>query len=129
MARAWRCAQANLSVDASLTAVAVSSCPDGFHTARAGILLDGLSSLRVSCTAGTACRSYHVYRTVLRTLTIVGLVMSISTIASASPAISLLDHATTPRAGNIEPVDYNWNHHRYHHRSWNNTHHHWHYYD
>jgi hypothetical protein len=70
-----------------------------------------------------------VYRTVLRTLTIVGLVTGVSTIAPASPAISLLHHATTPLAGNIEPVDYYWNHHRYHHRSWNRTHNHWHYYN
>jgi hypothetical protein len=70
-----------------------------------------------------------VYRTILRTLTIVGLVAGISTTASASPAIRLLNHGTTAQASSIEPVYYYWNHHRYHRRSWNNVHHHWHYYN
>jgi hypothetical protein len=70
-----------------------------------------------------------MHRNILRTLTIAGLVLGTSTIAIASPAMRLLDRDTAPQASNIERVDYNWHHHRYHHRSWDKRHGHWRYYD
>jgi hypothetical protein len=70
-----------------------------------------------------------VHRTMIQTLTIVGLVLSTSSIATASPAIRLLDGGSVPQAKDLERVDFNWNHHHYHHRSWDKKHGHWHYFD
>jgi hypothetical protein len=49
---------------------------------------------------------------------IVGLVVSASSIATASPAIRLLDLYMAPHASNIELVGSSWNHRQDHHRSW-----------
>jgi hypothetical protein len=66
-------------------------------------------------------------RIILRTTMIAGLIVSASGIASAAPATHLLDRNTTGATSNVEHIDYNWNHHRYHHRSWDKKNHHWHY--
>jgi hypothetical protein len=65
---------------------------------------------------------------ILRLLTISCIIVGLSAIASASPAIRLLDRDAVPQISNIEPVYYYWNHHRYRHRSWDKYHKRWRYY-
>jgi hypothetical protein len=49
-------------------------------------------------------------RTTIRALMIVGLVVSTSTIATASPAIHLLHRDTALNASNIKRVEFAWKH-------------------
>jgi hypothetical protein len=65
---------------------------------------------------------------ILRTVTIAGLIIGASTIASASPARPLPGRDTGLQTSQVERVDYNYNHHRYKHRSWSKRHHRWRYY-
>jgi hypothetical protein len=65
---------------------------------------------------------------ILRTVTIAGLIIAASTIASASPARPLLSHDAALQTAHVEQVDYTYNHHHYKHRSWDKKHQHWHYY-
>jgi hypothetical protein len=60
---------------------------------------------------------------------IIGLIVSTYGIASASPASTMLDQGTAVGTANVEQIDYSWNHHHYHHRSWDKRNHHWHYYN
>jgi hypothetical protein len=66
---------------------------------------------------------------VLRGSIIVGLIVSSHGIASASPATHLFGQGTPVAATGIEHIDYNWNHHHYHHRSWDKQHARWRYYN
>jgi hypothetical protein len=65
---------------------------------------------------------------ILRTLTISCMIVGVSTIASASPAIGSLDSDAALQSSSVERVDYYWNHHRYKHRSWDKGHRRWRYY-
>jgi hypothetical protein len=69
-----------------------------------------------------------VHKIILGTLTIAGLILSASTIASASPAPLLIKRHATVQSGGVQHVDYTWNHRRYKHRSWDKRHHRWRYY-
>jgi hypothetical protein len=55
-------------------------------------------------------RKKHVQRIAIQALMIVGLVVSASAIATASPAIRLLDRGTTLRVSKIERVEFSWKH-------------------
>jgi hypothetical protein len=65
---------------------------------------------------------------ILRMLTVSGLIVGTSAIASASPATHLLGRDATVQTTSIERADYNWNHHRYKHRSWDKRGRRWRYY-
>jgi hypothetical protein len=65
---------------------------------------------------------------IIWTLTVSGLVVGMSAIATASPAVPLLGRDVAAQTSQVERVDYNYNHHRYKHRSWDKAHKHWHYY-
>jgi hypothetical protein len=65
---------------------------------------------------------------ILRTVTIAGLIIGVSTIASASPARPLLSRDSALQTSQVERVDYYYNHHRYKHRSWDRRHRRWRYY-
>jgi hypothetical protein len=67
-------------------------------------------------------------RLMLGTLTIAGLIIGASTIASASPATPLFRGDAAVQTAQVQQVDYYWNHHRYKHRSWDKGHHRWRYY-
>ena len=64
----------------------------------------------------------------LETLTILGLLVATTSIASAAPATDLLGRTTLSHATSIQPAYYYWNHHRYRHRSWDRRRHRWRYY-
>jgi hypothetical protein len=77
----------------------------------------------------TTLEQFDVHNIILRTLTISGLIIGTSTIASAAPVTYLLGHDAAVRTtANVERVDYSYNHHRYQHRSWDKTHRRWRYY-
>jgi hypothetical protein len=69
-----------------------------------------------------------VHKIILRTLTILGVIVGTSAIASASPATPLLGRYDTAQTAQVEQVDYYYNHHHYQHRSWDKGHRRWHYY-
>jgi hypothetical protein len=69
-----------------------------------------------------------MHTVILRTVTIAGLIIGVSTIASASPARPLLSHDAGLQTSQVERVDYYYNHHRYKHRSWDKRHRRWRYY-
>jgi hypothetical protein len=60
---------------------------------------------------------------------VTGLIVGATGIAAASPATNLLGQGTPAAETGVEHIDYNWNHHHYHHRSWDKKNHHWHYYN
>jgi hypothetical protein len=62
------------------------------------------------------------------TLTIAGLVMGTAVAADAAPVSRLLGVDSAVRATQVQQVDYNWNHHRYKHRSWDKRGRRWRYY-
>jgi hypothetical protein len=64
----------------------------------------------------------------LWSLTISGLIVGASTIASASPATNVLGPNTAVQTAHVEQVDYYYNHHRYQHRSWDKKRRRWRYY-
>jgi hypothetical protein len=74
---------------------------------------------------GEAC----MHRIIVPLSMVIGLVVSATGIAAASPATHLLDRSTIGVANSVERIDYNWNHHRYHHRSWDKKNRRWHYYN
>ncbi len=63
---------------------------------------------------------------ILRTVTIAGLIIGVSSIAS--PARPLLSRDSALQTSQVERVDYTYNHHRYKHRSWDKRHRRWRYY-
>ncbi len=65
---------------------------------------------------------------VLSTVTIGGLIIGVSTIASASPTLPALNQDVALRTTQVEPVSYYYNHQRYKHRSWDRRHRRWRYY-
>jgi len=65
---------------------------------------------------------------VLGALSTAALIISISTIASASPVTHLLKSSPAVHATSVEHVTYYWNHRRYRHRSWDNRRRRWRYY-
>jgi hypothetical protein len=67
-------------------------------------------------------------RLILGTLTISGLIVGISAIATASPAVSLLGRDVAVQTTQVEQAAYYYNHHRYKHRSWDKGHRRWRYY-
>ncbi len=69
-----------------------------------------------------------MHKMILQTLTITGLIVGVSSIASASPATRPLGRDVTAQTASVEQVDYYWNHRRYHHRSWDKRHRRWNYY-
>jgi hypothetical protein len=66
---------------------------------------------------------------ILATSAIAALLVGLSTIASAAPVTPLVTQGTPALTGNVERVDYTWNHHHYHHRSWDKNNRHWRYYN
>jgi hypothetical protein len=64
----------------------------------------------------------------LHALTISGLVIGLSSIASASTATNPLVRLDTAQNAQIQRVDYYYNHHHYKHRSWDKAHRRYHYY-
>jgi hypothetical protein len=64
----------------------------------------------------------------LWTLTVFGMIVGTSILASASPAMHLLASDTAVQASSVQRVDYTWNHHHYKHRSWDKNARRWHYY-
>jgi hypothetical protein len=64
----------------------------------------------------------------LRILTISGLILGTSAIASASPATHLIGRDAGAHTTSVQRADYTWNHHHYKHRSWDKKGNHWHYY-
>jgi Ni/Co efflux regulator RcnB len=76
----------------------------------------------------TVWSKLDVHKIILRTLTMLGLIVGTTAIASASPATPLLDHNATAQTAQVERVDYSYNHHHYQHRSWDKGHHRWRYY-
>ena len=69
-----------------------------------------------------------MHTVIVRTVTITGLIIGVSTIASASPARPPLSHDSTLQTSQVQQVYYYHNHHRYKHRSWDKRHHRWRYY-
>jgi hypothetical protein len=69
-----------------------------------------------------------MHQIILRTLTISGLILGASAVASASPATHLLGRDAAVQTSAIQRVDYYWNHHRYTHRSWDKRRRRWRYY-
>jgi hypothetical protein len=69
-----------------------------------------------------------VHKIILQMLTISGLIVGTSAIASASPATHLLDRDAAAQTTKVERVDYSYNHHRFKHRSWDKRHRRWSYY-
>jgi hypothetical protein len=69
-----------------------------------------------------------MHKIILGALAMAGLIVGMSTVASASPATHLLDPTTTVHATIVEHVAYYWNHHRYRHRSWDRRRRRWRYY-
>jgi hypothetical protein len=69
-----------------------------------------------------------MHKIILRTLTIAGLVAGASTVASAAPAVYAFGRDAAVQTGNVQRVDYTYNHHRYKHRSWDKKNRRWHYY-
>ena len=69
-----------------------------------------------------------MHQIILRTLTISGLILGASAVASASPATHLLGRDAAVQTSAIQHVDYYWNHHRYAHRSWDKRRRRWRYY-
>jgi hypothetical protein len=67
----------------------------------------------------------HMHKIIVRLSTVIGLIVSATGIAAAAPATHLLDHSTI----GVERIDYSWNHHRYHHRTWDKQHARWRYYN
>lgn len=65
---------------------------------------------------------------ILGTLTLSGLIIGASSIASASPASPLLNREATVTTSAVQHVYYYYNHHRYKHRSWDKKHRRWRYY-
>jgi hypothetical protein len=66
---------------------------------------------------------------IIRLLMGIGLIVSATGIAAAAPATHLLDRSTIGVATSVERIDYSWNHHRYHHRTWDKQHARWRYYN
>ena len=71
----------------------------------------------------------HMHRIILRLSMGIGLIVSATGVAAASPATHLLDHSTIGGATSVERIDYYSNHHHYHHRSWDKQHARWRYYN
>jgi hypothetical protein len=69
-----------------------------------------------------------MHKIVLLTVTIAGLIIGLSTIASASPARPALNRDAALQTTQVESVSYYYNHHRYKHRSWDKRHRRWRYY-
>jgi hypothetical protein len=69
-----------------------------------------------------------MFKIILGTLTVSGVIIGASSIASASPSSPVLNPKATVTTANIEHVDYYYNHHHYKHRSWDKHHNRWHYY-
>ncbi len=65
---------------------------------------------------------------ILRTVTIAGLAIGVSSIASASPVRPALSPDVGVQTSQIQQVDYYYNHHHYKHRSWDKHHRRWRYY-
>ncbi len=68
-----------------------------------------------------------MHKIIREALTISGLMIGFSAVATASPATPLFkgEAAQTAQA---QQVSYYYNHHRYNHRSWDKRHRRWHYY-
>jgi hypothetical protein len=58
-----------------------------------------------------------------------GLWLGTSALAFATPTMGRLYQDSGSQSVAVEQVDYYWNHHHWHHRSWDRHHEHWHYYD
>jgi hypothetical protein len=69
-----------------------------------------------------------MHKIILGTLTLSGLIIGASSIASASPATPLLNRDASMQTAQVQQIDYYYNHHHYKHRSWDKGHNHWHYY-
>jgi len=66
---------------------------------------------------------------ILGTMTAAMVAFGASSLAFATPMPHEQQHAGVSHAANVQPADYHWNHHEYHHRDWDRHHHRWHYYD
>ena len=69
-----------------------------------------------------------MHKIILGTLTVSGLIIGASTIASASPATPLLGREAAVQTSQVQTVYYYWNHRRYKHRSWDKRRRRWRYY-
>jgi hypothetical protein len=70
----------------------------------------------------------YMHKIILGALTLSGLIIGASTIASAAPATPLLGHEATVQTAQVQKVDYYYNHRHYKHRSWDKSHKRWRYY-
>jgi hypothetical protein len=72
-------------------------------------------------------------KVILSTAAVFGLMAGVSAVASASPATNLvapgatLQPGATSQSGQIQQVDYYYNHHRYRHRRWDSRRRRWRY--
>jgi hypothetical protein len=57
-----------------------------------------------------------------------GLIIGVSSTASAAPASPLLAHEASVQTAQVQPVYYYYNRHRYNHRSWEKKRRRWRYY-
>jgi hypothetical protein len=90
--------------------------------------LDDSSAQRIDGYVHHCLEPICMHKILLGTLTLSGLIIGVSTIASAAPATPLLGHEITVQTAQVQQVDYYWNHHHYKHRSWDKHHNRWHYY-
>jgi hypothetical protein len=69
-----------------------------------------------------------MFKIILGTLMVSGVIIGASSIASASPASPVLSPKSTVATADIQHVYYYYNHRRYNHRSWDKNHRRWRYY-
>ncbi len=58
-----------------------------------------------------------------------GIAAAVQMVAQAAPVETHFGAFHGTSGPTMQPVDYYWNHHHWHHRDWDRDHHRWHYYN